>query len=241
MMRPDPRAIMPRPKTWHARSVPVRLVSRMAFQSASSTSSVGVRLVRPAQLIRMSTRPSRRRRPVRALRATRGRRRRPAGERSDAHALRSSAATSSTSSARRPVAHDVGPGVGQAERHGLADAGRAAHDDCRQPVECDPSHRSVNCVCCRVTTSGRASALSASPKRSNQLTSTRRPAFVARICARQGGRRARSCARRGGRSARSCARQGGRSVDHRARLSRRMQTRRIRPLALSGYPFGERS
>ena len=46
------------PNTWQARSVPVRFVSRIACQSASSKVSVGARLVRPAQLITMSTVPS---------------------------------------------------------------------------------------------------------------------------------------------------------------------------------------
>ena len=56
-MRPYLRSTMWRPKTCAARSVPVRLVSMMAFQSASVRSSVGTRLVRPAQLIMMSTLP----------------------------------------------------------------------------------------------------------------------------------------------------------------------------------------
>src|SRR5919112_499495 len=48
---------MCRPKTWQARSVPVRFVSSMSFQSSSAKSSVGARFVRPAELTSMSTRP----------------------------------------------------------------------------------------------------------------------------------------------------------------------------------------
>src|SRR5580704_6191484 len=55
MMRPYLRSIMWRPKTWHARKVPLRLISMMLFHSVSETSSVGVRLVVPAQLTRIST------------------------------------------------------------------------------------------------------------------------------------------------------------------------------------------
>src|SRR6266478_9904868 len=47
------------PKIWHARSVPLRFVSRISAHSSSGTVSVGVRLVFPAQLIRMSTLPKR--------------------------------------------------------------------------------------------------------------------------------------------------------------------------------------
>src|SRR5579885_40247 len=47
-----------RPKTRQARRVPVRLVSRMAFHSASETSSVGLRLVVPAEFTRICTGPS---------------------------------------------------------------------------------------------------------------------------------------------------------------------------------------
>src|SRR5438046_888127 len=57
MMRPKRRSTMCRPKMRQARSVPVRLVSRIASQSASATSSVGARAVRPAALTRMSTLP----------------------------------------------------------------------------------------------------------------------------------------------------------------------------------------
>src|SRR5215813_699907 len=47
-----------RPMTRHARSVPVTFVSKIAFHSESGTSRVGVRLVRPAQLTRISTLPN---------------------------------------------------------------------------------------------------------------------------------------------------------------------------------------
>ncbi len=45
------------PNTWHARSVPVTLVSMMSFHTSSGKSTVGARLIFPAQLIRMSTLP----------------------------------------------------------------------------------------------------------------------------------------------------------------------------------------
>src|SRR6266496_1123964 len=57
-MRPCLRSIILRPKIWHARKVPVRLVSRMLFHSASLTSSVGVRRVIPAEFTKISTLPS---------------------------------------------------------------------------------------------------------------------------------------------------------------------------------------
>jgi len=49
---------MCRPKTWHARNVPVRLVSRSRFQSDSGKSSVGARWLNPAALTRISTFPN---------------------------------------------------------------------------------------------------------------------------------------------------------------------------------------
>jgi hypothetical protein len=58
MIRPERRSTMCRPKTWHARSVPVRFVSRIADQSPSLISSVGVRFVRPAQLTSTSAFPN---------------------------------------------------------------------------------------------------------------------------------------------------------------------------------------
>src|SRR5579863_740924 len=58
MMRLYLRSIMWRPKTWQARNVPLKLISRMLFHSDSETSSVGVRLVVPAQLTRISTEPN---------------------------------------------------------------------------------------------------------------------------------------------------------------------------------------
>ena len=57
-MRPYLRSSMCRPNTWHARKVPVTLVLRMSFHSSSPTSIAGVRLVLPAELIRMSTLPN---------------------------------------------------------------------------------------------------------------------------------------------------------------------------------------
>src|SRR5438445_412968 len=47
-----------RPTTRQARNVPVRFVSRMPFHSASGISTVGVRLVRPAELTRICTPPN---------------------------------------------------------------------------------------------------------------------------------------------------------------------------------------
>ena len=58
MIRPQPCLSMGGAKTLQARRVPVKLVSRMAFQSASSISRVGPFLVRPALLTRISTRPN---------------------------------------------------------------------------------------------------------------------------------------------------------------------------------------
>lgn len=43
---------------WHVRRLPVRFVSRIAAHSSSGISRAGVRLIEPAQLIRMSTRPN---------------------------------------------------------------------------------------------------------------------------------------------------------------------------------------
>ena len=59
MMLPAPRSSMGRAKTWLARIAPVRLVSTMAAQSASVTSSDGVRLVRPAAFRSTSILPNR--------------------------------------------------------------------------------------------------------------------------------------------------------------------------------------
>src|SRR6266478_2762675 len=47
-----------RPNTRQARSVPFKFVSSMPFHSASVTSSVGVRFVRPAQFTRISVLPN---------------------------------------------------------------------------------------------------------------------------------------------------------------------------------------
>src|SRR6266700_3061957 len=58
MMRPYFRSIIFCPKTWQARRVPVRLVSKMPFHSSSLTSIVGVRFVIPAELTRISTVPN---------------------------------------------------------------------------------------------------------------------------------------------------------------------------------------
>jgi len=49
-MRPYFCAIMGGANAWQASSVPVRLVSRMSLHSCRLTCSVGVRLVRPAQI-----------------------------------------------------------------------------------------------------------------------------------------------------------------------------------------------
>src|SRR5579883_2866215 len=98
-----------RPKTRQARRVPVRLVSRMAFHSASETSSVGLRLVVPAEFTRICTGPSAAVTSARSCssdfalvtsQAT-GRERRPR--------LSISPAICRTSSARRPVATTFAP------------------------------------------------------------------------------------------------------------------------------------
>jgi hypothetical protein len=46
------------PNDWQARRVPVAFVSMMPFHSSSVVSSVGMRWMRPAQLIKMSTLPN---------------------------------------------------------------------------------------------------------------------------------------------------------------------------------------
>src|SRR5260370_15527873 len=53
MMRPYSRSIICLPNTLQARSVPLRFVSMIAFHSDSGKSSVGKRLVRPAQFTRI--------------------------------------------------------------------------------------------------------------------------------------------------------------------------------------------
>src|ERR1700739_3646005 len=58
MMRPYFRSIMCRPNIWQARNVPVKLMSKMWFQSANDTSSVALRLVDPAELTRIWTPPN---------------------------------------------------------------------------------------------------------------------------------------------------------------------------------------
>src|SRR5262249_54769817 len=57
-MRPYRRSIMWGANTWQASKVPVRFVSRISFHSDLLTSSVGVRLVFPAQFTSISTLPN---------------------------------------------------------------------------------------------------------------------------------------------------------------------------------------
>ena len=58
MTRPQPRAAMRGPKARAQSHGPLRLVSITASQSASVRSWIGPRMLMPALLIRMSTRPS---------------------------------------------------------------------------------------------------------------------------------------------------------------------------------------
>ena len=121
--------------------MPVRLVSRMRFQSASVISSVGTRLVVPAAATTMSTFWKAERHASRSARSD-PRSPTSAGWRSVRRPRASiSAATLSTTPRRRPVDDDIGAGVGEPECERVTDAGGAADDDCRAAGEVEECRR----------------------------------------------------------------------------------------------------
>src|SRR5271170_1037056 len=100
---------MLRPKIWQARSVPVKLVSRIFDQSSSEHSSVGTRSVIPAEFTRISTRPNFRRASL-CKASIEARSRTSATHRSDRRPRISiSLAIRSTSPARRETAITSAP------------------------------------------------------------------------------------------------------------------------------------
>ena len=107
----------------------------MSFHSSSPTSSVGVRLVLPAQLTRTSIWPkaasvASRRASSEARSATSHGWRRLRRPRASI-----SAATSATSAGAPPRRDDVGARLGEPERERASDARRAADDDGDAPRE----------------------------------------------------------------------------------------------------------
>ena len=131
-----------RPNTWQARSVPVRLVSMIAFHSSSLTSSVGGRLVRPAQLTRMSTLPSSATTRSRSA-SSEARSATSAGCRNDRRPIASISLATVVDQLGPPSAGDhVGARFREAEREGAADAGGAADDDrdAAGEIECFHAH-----------------------------------------------------------------------------------------------------
>ncbi len=144
MMRPYLRSIMCRPKTWHARNVPVRFVSMSLFQSASEKSRVGARWLNPAALRRMSTFPNA---STEACSNFSNDPRSATSEltRSDRRPIDSISSSNHIHKFQAPRAgHDIGTGFGQSARKRAADSGTAPDHNRYLTIEFQPliSHAS---------------------------------------------------------------------------------------------------